>query len=183
MRGYFGIGVEGLSKPMNLGSVMRSAHAFGASFIFTIGASYAEADGAKSDTSRAPAHVPLYEFADVEALRLPRDCALVGVELTEDAVELPSFRHPQRAAYVLGAERGDLSPSLMARCDHMVRIPTEFCVNVGVAAAIVMYDRVMTLGRYAPRPVRPGGPVEALPAHVFGDPVFRRRRSPAATDG
>ncbi len=176
MRGYFGIGVEGLSKPMNLGSVMRTAHAFGASFVFTIGATYAEAAGAKSDTSHAPAHVPLYDFADLEAMRLPRDCALVGVELTEHAVELPSFRHPKRAAYVLGAERGDLSPALMARCDHMVRIPTEFCVNVGVAAAIVMYDRIMTLGRYPLRPVRPGGPVEALPAHVFGDPVFRRRR-------
>ncbi|MEX2009990.1 MAG: TrmH family RNA methyltransferase, partial [Dongiaceae bacterium] len=29
MRGYFGIGVEGISKPMNLGNLMRSAHAFG----------------------------------------------------------------------------------------------------------------------------------------------------------
>jgi len=174
MRGYFGIGVEGLSKPMNLGSVMRSAHAFGASFVFTIGSSYAETDGAKSDTSRAPAHVPFYEFENLEAMRLPRDCSLVGVELIEGAVELPSFRHPQCAAYVLGAERGDLSPPLIARCSHMVRIPTEFCVNVGVAAAIVMYDRIMTLGRYPPRPVRPGGPVEGLPAHVFGPPRFRR---------
>ena len=31
MRGYFGIGVEGISKPMNLGSLFRTAHAFGAS--------------------------------------------------------------------------------------------------------------------------------------------------------
>src|SRR3546814_8737917 len=34
MRGYFAIGAEGISKPMNLGSLMRSAHAFGASFFF-----------------------------------------------------------------------------------------------------------------------------------------------------
>ena len=32
MRGYFGIGVEGISKPMNMGSLIRSGHAFGASF-------------------------------------------------------------------------------------------------------------------------------------------------------
>ena len=31
-RGYFGIGAEGISKPMNLGALMRTAHAFGASF-------------------------------------------------------------------------------------------------------------------------------------------------------
>ncbi|MEE8144119.1 MAG: TrmH family RNA methyltransferase, partial [Kiloniellales bacterium] len=34
MRGYFAIGVEGISKPMNLGNLLRSAHAFGASFFF-----------------------------------------------------------------------------------------------------------------------------------------------------
>jgi len=35
MRGYFGIGVEGISKAYNLGAVLRTAHAFGASFAFS----------------------------------------------------------------------------------------------------------------------------------------------------
>ena len=43
-------------------------------------------------------------------------------------------------------------------------------------AEIVMYDRTLTLGRYAPRPVRSGGPTEAVPAHEFGEPVIRRKR-------
>ena len=30
MRGFFGIGVEGINKAFNVGSVFRSAHAFGA---------------------------------------------------------------------------------------------------------------------------------------------------------
>ncbi|MDE0409622.1 MAG: RNA methyltransferase, partial [Alphaproteobacteria bacterium] len=30
MKGYFGIGVEGLSKPLNAGNLFRSAQAFGA---------------------------------------------------------------------------------------------------------------------------------------------------------
>ena len=38
--GTLGIGVEGISKAMNVGSIMRSAHAFGASFVFTVGAIY-----------------------------------------------------------------------------------------------------------------------------------------------
>ncbi|MGI9417640.1 MAG: RNA methyltransferase, partial [Geminicoccaceae bacterium] len=28
MRGYFGVGAEAISKPMNLGNLIRSAHAF-----------------------------------------------------------------------------------------------------------------------------------------------------------
>lgn len=91
-------------------------------------------------------------------LKLPRGCQLVGVELVDDAIELPSFRHPLQAAYVFGPERGNLSPELLARCDHVVRIPTRFCINLAVAGAIVMYDRMICLGRFAERPVRTGGP-------------------------
>mgnify|MGYP001172807552 CR=1 FL=1 len=63
-----------------------------------------------------------------------------------------------QAAYVFGPERGNLSPELLARCDHLVRIPTRFCVNLAVAGSIVMYDRMISLGRFAERPVRVGGP-------------------------
>jgi tRNA G18 (ribose-2'-O)-methylase SpoU len=38
MRGYFGIAAAGISKPMNLGNLMRSAHALGASFVFLVDA-------------------------------------------------------------------------------------------------------------------------------------------------
>jgi tRNA G18 (ribose-2'-O)-methylase SpoU len=157
-RGYFAIGAEGISKPMNLGAILRTAHAFGASFVFTIGAHHKVRDVLRSDTSKTYAHVPYYDWATVEELALPRGCALVGVELTADAVDLPSFRHPPAAAYVLGREKGSLSPELLTRCDHVVRIPTKFCVNVGLAAAITMYDRTLVMGGWPERPVRPGGP-------------------------
>lgn len=179
MRGFFGIGVEGVSKAMNAGSLFRTAHAFGASFVFTIGADYARREGGHADTSDTPAQIPLYEFAALADLRLPRDCRLVGVELTEDAVELPAFRHPRAAAYVLGRERGSLTPELLALCDHVVKIPTRFCLNLGVAGAIVMYDRLLTSARFRERPVAPGGPPVPVPVHVFGEPVLRRRRAAA----
>ncbi|MGE0653137.1 MAG: RNA methyltransferase [Alphaproteobacteria bacterium] len=174
MRGYFGIGVEGLSKPMNAGNLFRSAHAFGASFIFTIAAEYPYARVRHADTSDTPVEVPLHEYGTVADLALPKGCQLVGVELAEGAVDLPSFRHPRQAAYVLGSERGSLSPALMAACYHIVRIPTRFCINVATAGAIVMYDRLLTLGRHAGRPVMPGGEPVSLPAHVAGAPKRRR---------
>lgn len=174
MRGFFGVGVEGISKPMNVGSLYRTAHAFGAEFIFAIAPVVNMSMIRKSDTSDAYKHVPLYEFPSVEELTLPRGCRLVGVELLDEAVALPSFTHPERAAYVFGAERSSLSPALVDRCDHIVQIPTRFCVNLGIAAAIVMYDRMITRRRFAPRPVSAGGPVEDLPPHVHGGRVNRR---------
>lgn len=167
MRGYFAIGVERISKQMNLGNLMRSGHAFGASFAFTIGAHY-KALEAKSDTSKSFAHMPLYNWENVDAMALPQDCRLVGIELLDEAVDLPSFRHPLKAAYVLGPERGSLSEPLVEKCDYVIKIPTAFCINVAMAGAIVMYDRVKSLGRFAPRPLHEGGPVVPLEEHVHG---------------
>ena len=152
---------------------MRSSHAFGASFVFTLGANYRSSE-ARSDTSKSQSHVPLYTWASIEEARFPDGCRLVGVELLDDAVDLPSFRHPLRAAYILGPERGSLSEEVVARCDHIVKIPTKFCVNVAVAGAIVMYDRVKSMGRFPPRPVHEGGPVEELPPLGHGKPVQRK---------
>jgi tRNA G18 (ribose-2'-O)-methylase SpoU len=171
MRGFFAVGAEGISKPMNLGNLVRSAHAFGASFVFLVKADYA-VRSARSDTSQAEFQLPVYDFAAPEELRLPRGCRLVGCELVDDAVDLPSFCHPLTAAYVFGPERSSLSPAMLARCDHVVRIPTRFCINLAVAGAVVMYDRVLSLGRFAPRPLHAGGPVASLPEHVHGP--FRR---------
>ena len=169
MRGYFGVGVERLSKPMNAGSLFRSAHAFGASFIFTIDSDLSLSE-ARSDTSEAWKQLPFYRFDSAGTMTLPKGCAVVGIEFLEEATELPSFRHPAQAAYVLGPERGNLSDELLGCCDHVIRIPTQFCVNVGTAGAIVMYDRMLTVGRFAERPVTPSGAPVPFPEHVQGGP-------------
>ena len=174
MRGYFAIGVEGISKETNLGNLFRAANAFGASFVFTIGAANG-LNKVKSDTSDAQRNLPFYHYGHASELTLPKGCALVGVEIIEQAVGLPSFGHPRCAAYVLGPERGNLSPDLVDRCDYLVRIPSRFCLNVVIAGTVVMYDRIASLGRFAPRPLGPGGPSEAPSKHVFGPPKRRRK--------
>ncbi len=170
MRGYFGIGVEGISKPMNLGAIARTAHAFEASFVFSVAAATPLRELSKADTSDATESVPFYRFDSADDMMLPAGCSLVGVEITADAVDLPSFRHPRCAAYVLGPERGILSGAMLARCDHVVRIPTRFSINVGLAGALVMYDRLLTHGRFSSRPVQPGSG-KAMPVPVFGSPA------------
>ena len=174
-RGYFGLGAEGVSKSANMGALLRTGHAFGASFCFSVGAGWDARASRSADTADTPTQVPLWRFADAGALALPRECALVGVELLDDAADLPSFRHPLNAAYVLGPERAALSDGLRARCRHLVRIPTRFALNLAVAGAIVLYDRLLQHGRFAERPVASGGPDAPLadPA-PHGHPVFRR---------
>jgi len=158
MRGYFGIGAERVSKGINLGTVLRTGHAFGASFAFTVGAHHRAREVLVSDTAKSEGHLPVYEWASVDEMRLPKGCLLVGVELDDEAVDLPSFRHPLNVAYILGPEKGDLSPEAKALCAHMVKIPTKFCLNLSVAAALVMYDRMLTAGSFQERPVGHGGP-------------------------
>ena len=176
MKGYFGIGVEGVSKAMNVGTLFRTAHAFGASFVFTVRAQYNRREGGHSDTSDTPRSVPTYHFADLFTFRLPLGCRLVGVEIADDAVELPSFRHPRQAAYILGAEREGLSAELQSLCDYVVKIPTRFSVNLGVAGALIMYDRLLCLGRHAARPVAEGGAIEPLKLPPFGEPIYKRKQ-------
>src|SRR5262249_4211228 len=175
MPGYFGIGVEGVNKPMNLGRLLRSAHAFGASFAFTIGATFDARAAAQSDTSAAVASMPFHAYPNLTELRLPHRCRLVGIEFRDDAVDLPGFTHPGQAAYVLGAERTSLSPALVERCDFLVKIPTKFCINLAIAGALVMYDRMISLGRLAGRPVRAGASKAPPAAHIHGQPLWKRK--------
>ena len=95
---------------------MRSAHGFGASFTFTVGATYRALGGVGRyvEGSAAPAALQL---GRARRDALPHGCQLVGIELVDEAIDLPSFRHPLRAAYVFGPERGVLSEALLARCD------------------------------------------------------------------
>ncbi len=152
IRGYFGVGIENSSKQMNAGNLFRTAHAFGASFLFTINAQYS-VKKVKSDTSIAPKNIPWYDFNSVKNLNLPKGCSLVGVEFQEDSIELPVFRHPSNAAYIFGPEIGNLSPEILKICIQVIKIPTNFSLNVATAGAIILYDRVRTMGKFGNRPV------------------------------
>lgn len=152
-RGYFGVGVEGSSKIMNAGNLLRTTHAFGGSFFFFVQPAIDTRELRHSDTAASTEGMPVYQFENAGEVLLPKGCKLVGVELTEDAIDLPRFRHPPQAAYIMGPEKGNLSDAMQKRCDHIVKIPMKFCVNVGVAGALVIYDRLMCNNRRYDRPL------------------------------
>jgi hypothetical protein len=109
---------------------------------------------------------------------LPKGCSLIGIELTDSAIELPSFHHPRCAAYILGPERGILSEPMLDRCDYVVKIPMRFSINLGLAGALVMYDRLLSMGRFASRSQRAGGPIEPKPIPIFGPPAWVKKQKP-----
>ena len=152
MRGFFGVGVQGISKEGNAGAIMRTAHAFGASYMCTIGSPLDLKQLTWTDTSKTFLHCPLFQYDEFDDMVLPEKTTVVGVELTSESVNLPSFKHPLQALYMLGPEMGSLSPDIQEQCEFIVKIPTQYCVNVSVAAAIIMYDRAISQGDYEPRP-------------------------------
>jgi hypothetical protein len=71
---------------------------------------------------------------------------------------------------------------MLARCAHVVKIPTKFSINVGMAGAIVLYDRLLTHGRFSERPLRVGGPPAGAPVPPvanWGAPLIRKRKEKA----
>lgn len=138
MRGYFGIGTYHPKKEVNTGSLWRSAMAFNANFMFTIGQRYKRQS---SDTPCAYKHIPMYNFKTFEELVLPYNCMLIGVEMSNEASSIENFVHPERAVYLLGAEDYGLPAGILKKCNHVIYIPSRLCLNVAVAGSIVMYDR------------------------------------------
>ena len=148
-RGFCAIGVMHSKTPQNVGTLWRSAHAFGAAFVFTVGARY---ERQCSDTTKAWRHVPLFTFADLDDLRahLPYSCPLIGVELDSRSRPLHKFSHPETACYLLGAEDHGLTADERAACHYLVEVPgPAYCLNVAVAGSIVLYDRASRLGVHA----------------------------------
>jgi hypothetical protein len=116
-RGYFGIGVERISKAVNLGNLLRSAHAFGASFAFTVGADQRDLE-MRFDTSHAEGHLPLYHWPSLAAMRLPTGCSLVGVEILDEASDCPVFSIAARSLYSRSRAGTPARRSLPASCAH-----------------------------------------------------------------
>lgn len=92
MRGYFGIGIYHPKTVENIGTLWRSAHNFGASFIFTVGHRYRTQP---ADTTKAWKSVPLYEYAKLDELPIPKECLLVAIEQADGSAVMPSAIHPE----------------------------------------------------------------------------------------
>lgn len=140
-RGYFEIGIFHGKTPANVGTLWRSAYQMGAAGIFTIGRRYPKQ---ASDTLQTYRHIPQRDYATLGDFlaALPYDCPVIGIEM--GGKELSTFKHPERAIYLLGSEDAGLSKAALERCHGLVSLPSvrTNSYNVAVAGSLVMYDRM-----------------------------------------
>lgn len=139
-RGYWGVALYQPKNEYNWGTVLRSCYNFGADFVITIGHRYKKQC---SYTVAADRHIPVFHYPDIENFlnALPVNCIVVPVE-TNGSTNLFSFCHPERAVYVFGGEDLTLPESIM-KFPRSAFIQTNRCLNLSVAASIVMYDRLL----------------------------------------
>ncbi|CAN0856092.1 Uncharacterized tRNA/rRNA methyltransferase YsgA [Linum grandiflorum] len=134
--------VHNIAKRHNVGTLARSATAFGVTELILIGRRDFNSFGSHGSTS----HVRFRHFhslLDARHFLKEKDCDICGVEIAEGA--LPVNEHPfkKSTAFLLGNEGTGLSARECEICDFFVYIPQYGCgtasLNVTVAASIVLH--------------------------------------------
>lgn len=132
--------LHGLSDPGNVGTVLRSAAAFGASCV-ALGAGSADPFSPKAVRASMGAifDVPLARAAPEQ---LPGTTIALDARADRPLSAVAADLEPQAEISVLiGAERDGLPDELIAAADHVARIPivTE-SLNAAIAASVALYE-------------------------------------------
>jgi RNA methyltransferase, TrmH family len=141
--------LHGVQDPGNVGTAIRSAHAFGAGVALSRGT----ADLYNPKTVRATMgsifHTPVArELASVDFLATAADAGF-GLAAAVPAAGNPPEALPQgRLVVCIGAEGSGLPEDVLGACEVRVRIPSLApSLNASVAASILLYEaysRVLT---------------------------------------
>ena len=140
--------LEAIDNPTNVGAIVRSAAALGWDAILLDATS---ADPLARRALRVSMGTALsLPFARTDATQSPFDIITrehTVYALTPDpgAIDIRSLPNPfpEKLALALGSERDGLSNTALSQSAHHIRIPMHHNVdslNVGVAAAIAMYE-------------------------------------------
>ncbi|HZQ64391.1 MAG TPA: RNA methyltransferase [Gaiellaceae bacterium] len=130
-----GLALWHVADPGNVGALVRSADAFGASIALSEGCADPTGPKALRGSAGAIFRVPLGRFDQAEGRRVALVAAL-GRPL--DELELG-----EGTVFVLGAERSGLPDEVVRTCDALATIPTEDAsesLNVAVAGSIALYE-------------------------------------------
>jgi TrmH family RNA methyltransferase len=124
-----------LSDPGNVGTLMRSADAFGASVSLSDGCADPLSQKALRASAGAIFRVPLVAWGERPGRQVALD--------TSGAVALTDVDLAPPVTIVLGAERAGLPDEILAACDAVASIPMPGdaeSLNVAAAGAIALYE-------------------------------------------
>lgn len=133
--------LDRVQDPGNVGSMLRSAAAFGVQQVLALKGTVA-LWSPKVLRAGMGAHFALRLVEGVEAAQLQQLRVPLLATSSHSGVLLPDAALPKPCAWVLGHEGQGVAPSLLAACALQVRIPQpggEESLNVAAAAAVCLY--------------------------------------------
>ncbi len=143
MRGYSCIGLDNPKSTINIGSVFRASKCYGVSFVAISGERAKNNLGSiPTDTQKGIRHIPVLRIKDIHDV-IPFDCVPVAIDIVENSIPLPEYKHPERAMYIFGAEGATLGRRVLSWCKDIVSIPTNGCMNLAATVNVVLYDRML----------------------------------------
>jgi len=137
-RGFAAIGLDNPKTELNVGSPLRAAGVYGASFVAFTGRRFGSS---RTDTMKAYRHLPLLRPDDLKDI-IPFDCVPVAVDLIEGAKPLQEYNHPERAFYIFGSEDATLGSRITDWCRDTIYVPTNGCMNLAATVNVILYDRL-----------------------------------------
>ena len=124
-----------VADPGNVGTLLRSADAFGAGIALSAGCADPTGPKAARASMGSLFRVPLADFDEASGRRI----ALVP----RGGVPLPELAVDGEVVLLLGAERGGLPPEMIERCEARVSIPQpggSDSLNVAMAGTVALYE-------------------------------------------
>ncbi|RCS91118.1 rRNA methyltransferase [Brachybacterium alimentarium] len=150
------VAIENLEHDANIGSVVRTANAFGVGAFHIVGRRRWNRRGAMvTDRYQHEIHHP--DAADLIAWAREQSRPIVAIDLVPGAMPLEHTTLPRNALLVVGQEGPGVSAEILAAADLVVGI-TQFgstrSINVAAAAAIAMHSWILQHAEIPDGPVR-----------------------------
>lgn len=137
------VAIENLQRDFNMGTIVRSANAFGVRTVHVIGSRQWNKRGAMMTDKylRVVYHASVGEFLQSSQ---QRDVSqIVAIDNVAGAIDVRAVSKQPKTILVFGAEGPGLSSELLASADVIAMIPqtgSTRSINVGVAAGIAMWE-------------------------------------------
>ncbi len=137
--------LDRVRDPGNMGTVMRSAEAFGNVHLLTSGCADIYNPKTVRGSMGAVFRVATTDFeSTADAVQYARECGyrVLGAALDKNAVKLGEYELSPTDAVVIGTEGKGISEDVLEMCDGKLYIPMSGgeSLNCSVAASVIMWE-------------------------------------------